>query len=122
MYVFYLIGKPLNYLYSILDVYLTRRQEYYADKVSVSLGYALPLREAVIRVNLENGSNMNPDKWYSMMKYTHPAMLERLNDIDGMVQNQSNKSSKTEAYNHYFLTFNPQIVQRHGQNLANCIK
>jgi STE24 endopeptidase len=62
---------------------LSRRHEYEADRYAVRLaGKPEALKSALVRLNLENLSNLHPHPWYSAWHYSHPTLVERLAAID----------------------------------------
>lgn len=61
---------------------LSRRYEFQADNFAVKLGHAPELREALKKLDSNNKSAPNVDKWYSAYHYSHPPLLERLTAID----------------------------------------
>ncbi|KAJ1983723.1 zinc metalloprotease [Dimargaris verticillata] len=85
-----LVGFMLfQYLYlpveSVIELamnILSRYNEFQADAFAVSLGYARPLSTALIKLQLKNLGNMNPDPWYSAYHYSHPPLVERLNALE----------------------------------------
>ena len=60
---------------------LSRKHEFEADKFAVKQGYAKSLESALVKLQLENLSTMNPDSWYSTFHYSHPPLTERLKGI-----------------------------------------
>lgn len=67
---------------SLLINQLSRRYEFQADNFAVKLGHAPELREALKKLDSNNKSAPNVDKWYSAYHYSHPPLLERLTAID----------------------------------------
>lgn len=61
---------------------LSRRYEFQADNFAVKLGHAPELREALKKLDSNNKSAPNVDRWYSAYHYSHPPLLERLTAID----------------------------------------
>lgn len=55
--------------------------QYQADEFAVGLGYGGPLQSGLVKLQLENLSNMNPDPWYSTYHHSHPVLVERLTAI-----------------------------------------
>ncbi|XP_022017349.1 CAAX prenyl protease 1 homolog isoform X4 [Helianthus annuus] len=53
-----------------------------ADAFAKKLGYAKPLRDALVKMQVGNLSEMNTDPWYSVYHYSHPTLLERLAALD----------------------------------------
>lgn len=79
---FNLLLGPVDFVLGFFDVVLTRIHEFQADKYAVGLGKANDLKSGLIKLQIENLGNMNPDKWYSTWHYSHPPLVERLNAID----------------------------------------
>ncbi|KAJ2719931.1 zinc metalloprotease [Coemansia sp. Benny D115] len=87
-----------QYLYQPLDSVLTfatnalsRLHEFDADAFSKKLGYGDKLASALIKLQIENKSVMNPDPLYSAYHFSHPPLVERLNAI-----NDPNVAPKTD--------------------------
>jgi len=78
---FQFIMSPINHVLSFMMNILSRKHEFEADAFAKKLGYAPQLSSGLIKLNIENLGNMNPDKWYSTYHYSHPPMLERLKAI-----------------------------------------
>jgi STE24 endopeptidase len=74
--------EPITYFLEIFDVWLIRRAEFAADRYSVHKGYAISLKNALIAIHIDNAANLNPDKLYAQLKFTHPALVERLAAIN----------------------------------------
>jgi len=86
------IFSPIENVFGFFNILLTRYHEFEADKFGVNLGYADSLRSGLIKLQLENLGNMNPDKWYSTFHYSHPPLVERLEAIEARNQEYSSKS------------------------------
>lgn len=67
----------------------------------MNLGYANGLKDAVIKIHLNNKGNLNPDKIYSIMKFSHPAFTERLDAIDDEVMVLTGEQNVNNAYKKY---------------------
>ena len=67
---------------------LSRKNEFEADRFAVKLGYGDLLQSALIKLQIENKGNMNPDCMYSAMNYSHPPLLERLSAIKAAMDKQ----------------------------------
>ena len=69
-----------------LAAHLSRRHEYEADRYAVRLARTpAALKEALVRLNRENLSNLHPHPLYSAWHYSHPTLVERLAAIDRAV-------------------------------------
>ncbi|KAL1546443.1 CAAX prenyl protease 1 [Salvia divinorum] len=73
---------PLQHIVSLLLNLVSRAFEFQADAFAKKLGYAIPLRAGLIKLQEENLSSMNTDPWYSAYHYSHPPLVERLAAID----------------------------------------
>ncbi|XP_075501100.1 CAAX prenyl protease 1 homolog isoform X1 [Primulina tabacum] len=73
---------PLQHIVSFLLNLVSRSFEFQADSFAKKLGYASPLRAALVKLQEENLSAMNTDPWYSAYHYSHPPLVERLAAID----------------------------------------
>jgi len=78
---FQFILSPINHVLSFLMNILSRKHEFQADAFAKKLGYSKELSSGLIKLNVENLGNMNPDSWYSTYHYSHPPLLERLKAI-----------------------------------------
>lgn len=74
-------SAPSEIVISFLMNLFSRRNEFEADRFAVKLGYGELLQSALVNLQIENKSNMNPDWMYSAMNYSHPPLLERLDAI-----------------------------------------
>lgn len=41
---------------------------------------------ALIGIHINNAANLNPDSLYAALKFTHPALVERLAGIDRFIE------------------------------------
>jgi hypothetical protein len=72
----------------------------------------------LIGVHINNAANVNPDGLYAALKFTHPALVERLAAIDGFMAasvNLDKSASKDEIYEAYRQAWKDKIVARHGE-------
>lgn len=74
-------SAPSEIILSFLMNLFSRKNEFEADRFAVKLGYGELLQSALVNLQIENKSNMNPDWMYSAMNYSHPPLLERLDAI-----------------------------------------
>lgn len=61
---------------SVLITLWTRRNEFEADAYAVDLGFAEDLGRGLVKLQIENLSNPNPDRWFSWWSYSHPPLAE----------------------------------------------
>jgi len=78
---FQVIMGPADHVIGFLMNILSRTFEFQADSFAKTLGYAEQLKTGLIKLNIENLHDMNPDKLYSMYHHSHPPLLERLKAI-----------------------------------------
>lgn len=74
--------SPLDDLMQPMHNWVSRKFEYEADAFAKQRDMAQPLGDALVRMSVENLSNMNPDPLYSMWNYSHPTLLERLDALN----------------------------------------
>ena len=74
-----------SFLYSPVEAVLgfainvsSRRYEFQADAYAARLGYAVELREALIKISVKNRGMMWPDWMYAAYHYSHPPVVDRL--------------------------------------------
>lgn len=73
---------PIHHVVSFGLNLVSRAFEFQADAFAKKLGFAKPLRGALVKLQEENLSSMNTDPWYSAYHYSHPPLVERLAAID----------------------------------------
>ncbi|XP_054271932.1 CAAX prenyl protease 1 homolog [Macrosteles quadrilineatus] len=76
------IFSPYNAVLSFALTFLSRKFEFQADAFAKSLGKAVYLRRALIKINQDNLGFPVYDWLYSMWHHSHPPLLERLEAID----------------------------------------
>lgn len=84
--------SPVDFLLDFFNTIITRIHEFQADHFAVKLGKAEDLKSGLIKLQIENLGNMNPDKWYSTWHYSHPPMVERLQAIDQRAAEEGKKA------------------------------
>jgi STE24 endopeptidase len=76
-------GGPFVFWLQPIASRISRRQEYEADRFAVRIARAPEaLKNALVRLNQENLSNLRPHPWYSAWHYSHPPLAERLAGVD----------------------------------------
>lgn len=76
------IWAPVDKFLSFLVTLNTRRNEFQADQYSVKLKYGPLLKMGLVKMSIENRSNLDPDPIYSLYHYSHPPLIQRLSAID----------------------------------------
>jgi STE24 endopeptidase len=78
-----LAGAAFTFLLTPLSTFLSRRQEYAADRFSVAHARRPEaLKSALVKLHGENLSNLHPHPWYGAWNHGHPTLLDRLEAID----------------------------------------
>ncbi|KAJ3259300.1 CAAX prenyl protease 1 [Boothiomyces macroporosus] len=75
---FQFIYSPVETLIGFFMNVLSRRDEFQADAFAKKLGHANDLKSGLIKLQIENLSNMNPDPLYSVWHHSHPPLVQRL--------------------------------------------
>jgi STE24 endopeptidase len=80
--VFGILYSPLSLLIGLVTNYISRRNEFEADKfVKVNYGRE-PLASALKKLSVKNLSNMMPHPAYVFFHYSHPPLLDRLAELE----------------------------------------
>lgn len=88
---FLMVFSPLQFLFTLASLKLSRKFEFEADEFADGLGYGDELIHGLIRIHKENLSNLDPDPLYASFHYTHPTLVERIRHLN---QIKSAKSKK----------------------------
>lgn len=91
---FQFVYSPVEAVMGFAMNLLSRKHEFEADFFAVQLGYSDVLASGLIKLQIKNLGNMNPDTWYSTWHYSHPPLVERLNAITKAAGSQSNDKKK----------------------------
>jgi STE24 endopeptidase len=68
-----------GFLAELVGNYFSRKDEYAADAFSAWLcGSGKPLAAALIKLNKENKSEIQPPAIYSIFRYSHPTLMDRI--------------------------------------------
>lgn len=82
---FAFVSGPFTFYLNPLLNHVSRKHEYEADRYAVQeLRNSKPLEEALIKLTVTNLSNLTPHPWYSAYHYSHPAVAERIQAIQGL--------------------------------------
>lgn len=73
---------PLNTIIYFVMVVIGRRFEFQADKLAVQLGYGVPLKSALVKLQKDNLGFPLYDKLFTAWHHNHPPILERLSAIN----------------------------------------
>jgi STE24 endopeptidase len=75
---FGILYTPISILTGLLTNKLSRKNEYQADAFAANFDLAEPLQTALIRLSVDNLSNLNPHPWYVALNYSHPTLIQRI--------------------------------------------
>lgn len=64
---------------------LSRSHEFEADDFAKKLEYHEELKSALVKIHTQNSGNVDPDSLYSTVHFSHPPLLERLENLGGVV-------------------------------------
>jgi len=90
---FMFLYTPVNRFVEILMHIYERNCEYQADRFALDRGYGEPLCGGLIKLSKENlsGASLNPDPLYSLVHFSHPPLLERIEGIRSGVSNKQKR-------------------------------
>jgi STE24 endopeptidase len=91
-------GGAFTFFLEPLSSWLSRRNEYEADRFSVRFArQPKALESALVKLNGENLSNLHPHPWYSRWHYCHPTLLERIAAIRACLTSSEGKAEPEVA-------------------------
>lgn len=76
--IFMQLMSPLGFFIALLSSWVSRRNEFQADRYAIDRGYGDKLPTALVKLYKENKSLVHPDPVYSMLHYSHPPASERI--------------------------------------------
>jgi STE24 endopeptidase len=79
---FGLLYSPISMLTGILGSYVSRRNEYAADRFATENYEAEPMKNGLKKLSIMNLSNLRPHPFTVFVTYSHPTLLQRLEAID----------------------------------------
>lgn len=89
--------SPVEKVLTLLMTMNSRKNEFAADQFAVSMGHAEALSTGLIKISVENLSNMIPDPWYSAYHYSHPPLVERLGAIGTHTKSSMSSSNRSTS-------------------------
>ena len=79
---FGILYSPLSTITELLTNYLSRKNEFEADKFSAEWSDPKQLASALKKLSIKNLSNMTPHPAYQFFYYSHPPLLQRLERLE----------------------------------------
>jgi STE24 endopeptidase len=80
--VFGILYSPLSLVIGLISNYISRKNEFQADKFVKDYYQSSFLSEALIKLSVKNLSNMMPHPAYVFFHYSHPTLLKRLEKLE----------------------------------------
>jgi len=80
--VFGILYSPLSLVIGLLTNYISRRNEFTADRFVKENFKPEFLAEALKKLSVKSLSNMIPHKAYVFFHYSHPPLLRRLEELE----------------------------------------
>jgi STE24 endopeptidase len=80
--VFGILYSPLSMAIGLISNFISRKNEFQADKFVKDNYNSLYLAEALKRLSVKNLSNMMPHPVYVVFHYSHPTLLQRLGKLE----------------------------------------
>lgn len=78
---FGILYSPLSSIIGLAENYLSRHNEYAADRFAAENYRAESLSSALIKLSVNNLSNLRPHPAYVFVYYSHPTLLQRLKKL-----------------------------------------
>ena len=78
---FFILFTPLSVILGLISNSWTRYCEYQADTFSKQTYQVAPMRSALAKISTDSLANLTPHPLYVAFNYTHPTLLQRLNNI-----------------------------------------
>ncbi len=79
---FAILFTPISIIFWLLWNILSRKNEYEADKFAWKHYKSNKLKSALIKLSINNLSNLRPHPAYEFFNYSHPTVLKRLKALD----------------------------------------
>ncbi len=79
--IFVFFSGPFTFFLKPVSSLWFRKHEYEADQFAVkAVNNNSDLKKAILSLSKDNLSNLTPHPWYSFYHYSHPTIMERIND------------------------------------------
>jgi STE24 endopeptidase len=79
---FGILYTPVSILTGVLVNLLSRKHEFQADAYAAETSNGKALKEALIKLSVNNLSNLDPHPAYVFFYYSHPPLLQRIKALD----------------------------------------
>ena len=78
---FSILFTPVSMIIGIFSSVFSRKNEYQADAYAASFGLADSLISGLKKLSVKSLSNLNPDSLYVFFHYSHPTLLQRIENL-----------------------------------------
>jgi len=79
---FFILFTPLSIVLGLINNSWSRHNEYQADTFAKETYDVAPMRSALKKISTDSLANLSPHPLYVAFNYTHPPLLQRLNNLD----------------------------------------
>ena len=79
---FFILFTPLSIVLGLFNNSWSRHNEYQADTFAKETYEVAPMRSALKKISTDSLANLSPHPLYVAFNYTHPPLLQRLNNLD----------------------------------------
>jgi STE24 endopeptidase len=81
-----IIASPVLFFFTPISSYFSRKNEFQADQFSKKItGSSKPLIDALIKLNIDNLSNLFPSEIYVWFYYSHPPLFKRIRALNKQI-------------------------------------
>ncbi|MBI5540293.1 MAG: M48 family metallopeptidase [Bacteroidia bacterium] len=78
---FGILYSPVSMILGMANTIISRKNEYAADKFAANYGQSEYLISALKKLTVNNLSNLTPHPLYVFFHYSHPTVLQRINEL-----------------------------------------
>lgn len=78
---FFILFIPLSLLLGLINNSWSRYCEYQADTYAKQTYYVEPMKSALSKISTDSLANLTPHPLYVAFNYTHPTLLQRINNL-----------------------------------------
>ncbi len=79
---FFILFTPLSIFLGLINNSWSRHNEYDADTFAKQTYEVKPMRSALEKISTDSLANLSPHPLYVAFNYTHPTLLQRINNIE----------------------------------------
>lgn len=79
---FFILLTPLSMILGLVNNSWSRHNEFEADTFAKQTYEAAPMRSALQKISTDSLANLSPHPLYVAFNYTHPTLLQRINNVE----------------------------------------